>query len=338
GAISKTINMPANATIEDVKDAYLMSWRLGVKANALYRDGSKLSQPLNSALVDDEDISESDEVQSRQVVVEKIVEKIVERHPGRRHLPSRRKGYTQKAEIGGHKVYLRTGEYNDGSLGEIFIDMHKEGAAFRAVMNNFAMAISLGLQHGVPLEEFVEAFTFVKFEPSGLVRGNEAIKTATSTIDYIFRELAISYLDRTDLQHVAPQDVLPDTIGNDGSGQDEFPEVQDVVSRGFARKQIPALRLVQGNLDLPLRETDQVEVGVSEVKIEALAAGVASAPAPYQVIDERVAEKPQELSEGAKAKIKGYEGQACTECGNFTMIRAGFCLRCNSCGASTGCG
>jgi ribonucleoside-diphosphate reductase alpha chain len=135
------------------------------------------------------------------VLAEKITEKIVER--GRAALPrpreaaERRKGYTQKAIVGGHKVYLRTGEYDDGRLGEIFIDMHKEGAAFRAMMNNFAIAVSLGLQYGVPLEEYVDAFTFTKFEPAGMVQGNDAIKNATSILDYIFRELAVSYLAAT---------------------------------------------------------------------------------------------------------------------------------------------
>ena len=134
----------------------------------------------------------------------------VERTREREKLPDRRKGYTQKAVVGGHKVYLRTGEYQDGRLGEIFIDMHKEGAAFRSLMNNFAIAISLGLQYGVPLEEYVEAFTFTRFEPAGFVQGNDAIKNATSILDYIFRELAISYLGRNDLAHIAPEE-----IGND---------------------------------------------------------------------------------------------------------------------------
>src|SRR5690606_31137296 len=182
GAISKTINMPNDATVEDAKNAYMLSWRLALKANALYRDGSKLSQPLNSSVLaaaDDED--EEDAVEAlaalpaaarTEVVVEKIVEKVFRE---REKMPDRRKGYTQKAIVGGHKVYVRTGEYDDGRLGEIFIDMHKEGAAFRAMMNNFAIAISLGLQYGVPLDEYVEAFTFTRFEPAGMVMGNDRI-------------------------------------------------------------------------------------------------------------------------------------------------------------------
>src|SRR4029077_17730845 len=145
-------------------------------------------------------------------IVERIVERVVARAE-RRRLPQRRKGYTQKANVGGHKVYLRTGEWEDGRLAEIFIDMHKEGSAFRSLMNNFAIAISIGLQYGVPLEEFVEAFTFTRFEPAGLVEGNDTIKMSTSILDYIFRELAISYLGRSDLAHVEPADLMPDTVG-----------------------------------------------------------------------------------------------------------------------------
>ena len=167
------------------------------------------------------------------VVAEKIVERIVERVERlreRERLPDRRKGYTQKAVVGGHKVYLRTGEYQDGRLGEIFIDMHKEGAAFRSLMNNFAIAISVGLQYGVPLEEYVDAFTFTRFEPAGLVQGNDAIKNATSIIDYVFRELAISYLGRNDLAHIDPSDIGHDVIGK-GEAQSRAPEGSRYSSR-----------------------------------------------------------------------------------------------------------
>ncbi len=228
GAISKTINMPNAATVEDCKDAYMLSWRLGLKATALYRDGSKLSQPLASSLFGDDEEAEEraadmfaqSPAQRAPLVAERIVERVVERvvekvvqRGERRRLPNRRKGYTQKAMVGGHKVYLRTGEHEDGRLAEVFIDMHKEGSAFRSLMHNFAIAISMGLQYGVPLEEFVESFTFTRFEPSGVVEGNDAIKMATSILDYIFRELAISYLDRGDLAHVQPGDLLPDAVG-----------------------------------------------------------------------------------------------------------------------------
>ncbi|MHB1111456.1 MAG: vitamin B12-dependent ribonucleotide reductase, partial [Devosia sp.] len=263
GAISKTINMPNDASVEDCKQSYMLSWRLALKANALYRDGSKLSQPLNSSLLadDEEDEEETAEAiaalpaaQSIPQVVERIVEKLVR---DREKLPNRRKGYTQKAIVGGHKVYLRTGEFDDGRLGEIFIDMHKEGAAFRAMMNNFAIAISLGLQYGVPLDEFVEAFTFTRFEPAGMVIGNEAIKNATSILDYIFRELAISYLDRTDLAHVTPDSgstsigkgVAEDKQLRDASHAPTPVSAQSLVSRGMTRGRVKNqnLMLVSGD-------------------------------------------------------------------------------------------
>ena len=207
GAISKTINMPNDATIEDVKRAYWLSWQLMTKANALYRDGSKLSQPLNS-VADSPEAAALAAVQAEPDApkvaavraAERITERVVHRYLARRRrLPDRRAGYTQKARIGNHKIYLRTGEYEDGTLGEIFIDMHKEGAAFRSMTNCFAIAVSLGLQHGVPLDEYVDAFLFTRFEPNGVVQGNPFIKMSTSLIDYIFRELAITYLGRQDL-------------------------------------------------------------------------------------------------------------------------------------------
>ena len=229
--------------IADTLAAYELSWTLGVKANALYRDGSKLSQPLASALVEDDE--EAEEVLASGTPHEKarcwprrssrrsIIKEIV--RSNREKLPERRKGYTQKAIVGGHKVYLRTGEYADGSLGEIFIDMHKEGAGFRAMMNNFAIAVSVGLQYGVPLEEFVEAFTFTRFEPAGMVQGNDSIKNATSILDYIFRELAVSYLDRTDLAHVKPQGASFDDLGRgEEEGKRNIAEVSDqAASRGL---------------------------------------------------------------------------------------------------------
>ena len=261
GAISKTINMPNDATVEDCKDAYMLSWRLGLKANALYRDGSKLSQPLNSQLVEsDEEEDDAIEAlvqlnapQRAAAVAERIVERVVERVERlreRERLPNRRKSYIQKAVVGGHKVYLHTGEYEDGRLGEIFIDMHKEGASFRSLMNNFAIAISLGLQYGVPLEEYVEAFTFTRFEPSGFVQGNDAIKNATSILDYVFRELAISYLGRNDLAHISP-DEIGNTVLGGGVDQDKAP--------GFGEagaKRAACLRRLAGPRALEGRQAD----------------------------------------------------------------------------------
>ncbi|QHQ34967.1 vitamin B12-dependent ribonucleotide reductase [Algicella marina] len=340
GAISKTINMPNDAGIEDCKAAYELSWSLGVKANALYRDGSKLSQPLSSALIEDDDedleetLFEAPAGERAQILAEKIIEKVIVKEVarGRAKLPERRKGYTQKAIVGNHKVYLRTGEYEDGKLGEIFIDMHKEGAAFRAMMNNFAIAVSVGLQYGVPLEEFVEAFTFTRFEPAGMVTGNDSIKNATSILDYIFRELAVSYLDRTDLAHVKPEGQGFDDIGR---GEEEGvsnvrpvdPEVsqasiemiKQVSSTGYLRKRLPQeLMVLQGGAATAALDTGlSVEATSSVTTVEAISA---------TVLDER-----------AKAKMQGYEGDPCGECGNFTLVRNGTCMKCNTCGGTSGC-
>ncbi len=263
GAISKTINMPNEATVEDCKSAYLRSWKKALKANALYRDGSKLSQPLNSALIEDEDedddvldnLIEAPKAAAAVTVTEKVVERIVEKVVREQEkLPTRRKGYTQKAKVGGHTIFLRTGEYDDGRLGEIFIDMHKEGAAFRAMMNNFAISISLGLQYGVPLDEYVEAFTFTRFEPAGMVQGNEAIKTATSILDYVFRELGISYLDRHDLAHVDQSDFASTSLGKGMSEGKSGP-----VSKGLTRGH--ALKVVTGKNDDPKGSADNGSAG-----------------------------------------------------------------------------
>ncbi|WP_108660386.1 vitamin B12-dependent ribonucleotide reductase [Acuticoccus kandeliae] len=389
GAISKTINMPNDATVEDCTAAYELSWKLAIKANALYRDGSKLSQPLQAQLIsDDEDeveelIAEPAAKRAAQVA-ERLVERVVEREVisrQREQMPDRRKGYTQKAIIGGHKVYLRTGEFDDGRLGEIFIDMHKEGAAFRAMMNNFAIAISLGLQYGVPLEEFVDAFTFTRFEPAGFVQGNEAIKNATSILDYIFRELAISYLGRNDLAHVAPEDVgSSTTIGRGVAGDKPAPQM---VSHGLVRGQ--RFRLIRA--DAPeARAVDVIANAMSRVSAGQAAQALAEAPSPRPapaarpivtetsvrttsletvstggaamdeiraevaallglsgddvMVEERPATTgPKETAaeRAAIARLKGFEGDPCGECGNFTLVRNGTCLKCDTCGSTSGC-
>ncbi len=322
GAISKTINMPNNSSIEDCSDAYMLSWKLCLKANALYRDGSKLSQPLNSSLIEDEDINDEEVITEKTTkVVEKIVERVLRAE--REKLPHRRKGYTQKAIVGGHKVYLRTGEYEDGKLGEIFIDMHKEGAAFRSLMNNFAIAVSIGLQYGVPLEEFVEAFTFTRFEPQGIVTGNDTIKMSTSILDYIFRELAISYLDRNDLGHVDVNniDTSPTGVGVRG---DET--THKVASRGFVRRE---LKVVSGGADnVSVLQTknylDTYENEITDINNE-------------NETNEVLIKQNSTISKEIEAKIKGFEGEACGECGNFTLVRNGTCMKCNTCGATSGC-
>ncbi len=364
GAISKTINMANSATIEDALRAYEMSWSLGLKANALYRDGSKLSQPLASALVaDDEDAEEALATgtphEKATVLAEKIVEKVFVKEVVRSHrekLPERRKGYTQKAIVGGHKVYLRTGEYKDGQLGEIFIDMHKEGAGFRAMMNNFAIAISVGLQYGVPLEEFVEAFTFTRFEPAGMVQGNDSIKNATSILDYIFRELAVSYLDRTDLAHVKPAGEAFDDLGRgEEEGKRNFSELSDqaasrslevlksISSTGYLRKRLPQeLVVLQGGIGngavalngaltaggdpvMTLR-TLVPEIAQSGLDGSAVLGGSTALGSGSVGIQART-----------KARLQGYEGDPCGECGNYTLVRNGTCMKCNTCGGTSGC-
>ncbi|MBI4921553.1 MAG: vitamin B12-dependent ribonucleotide reductase [Devosia nanyangense] len=361
GAISKTINMPNDATVADAKEAYMMSWRLALKANALYRDGSKLSQPLNSSLLADEDDEDEDAIDALLAAapaarVPQIAERIVERivAQGRNKLPSRRKGYTQKAIVGGHKVYLRTGENEEGQLGEIFIDMHKEGAAFRAMMNNFAIAISLGLQYGVPLDEYVEAFTFTRFEPAGMVMGNDRIKNATSILDYVFRELAVSYLDRDDLAHVNPdasttglgKGVAEDAPARAASHAPAPVSAQSLVSRGMTRGKVKDqnLMLVSGGataaLFNPVASIQSNTVTALKTstayKPEPGVAPAAFSPAELNPIPNPPPSKDAGLLR-AEAQMKGYTGDQCTECHNFTMVRNGTCLKCDTCGTTTGC-
>jgi ribonucleoside-diphosphate reductase alpha chain len=374
GAISKTINMPNEATVEDCKAAYILSWKLGLKANALYRDGSKLSQPLQSQLIADE--SEEDDVIETFLdkpaaaratgLAEKIVEKVVERivvMRERERMPDRRKGYTQKAVVGGHKVYLRTGEYDDGRLGEIFIDMHKEGAALRSLLNNFAIAVSLGLQYGVPLDEYVDAFTFTRFEPSGPVQGNDSIKYATSILDYVFRELAVSYLSRFDLAHVEPAEGSFDALGK---GVEEGKPAPDTryVSKGLTRSRTDRLKVMPGGGDrgdatraqsVPSPLVGEGQGGGSS-KVTALSSSAARAEisgatalktepeqklSPAQELEHRsearAHAKAAAAEKRAEAKARGYEGEACGECGNFTLVRNGTCMKCDTCGSTTGC-
>jgi ribonucleoside-diphosphate reductase alpha chain len=336
GAISKTINMPGNATVEDCKRAYMLSWKLALKANALYRDGSKLSQPLSSQLITDEDADEAIEAlvakpadQKVVAVTEKIVERIVERIRTREKLPERRKGYTQKAVVGGHKVYLRTGEYDDGRLGEIFIDMHKEGATLRSFLNNFAISVSLGLQYGVPLEEYVEAFTFTRFEPAGPVQGNDMIKNASSVLDYMFRELAVSYMGRNDLAHIIPDD-RGDALGD----EDGAVFKRTSVSRGLTRGRMPdaALTLVAGTELAPSTPTGGVvalfDKAAGTGRIEG-ATALKSAPVADIVLDRDAARK--------EAKANGYTGDVCTECSGVRLRQTGHCWVCETCGTSGGC-
>ncbi|MDR0403412.1 MAG: adenosylcobalamin-dependent ribonucleoside-diphosphate reductase [Treponema sp.] len=309
GAISKTINMPNTADYRDVEGAYMLGWKSGLKAVALYRDGSKLSQPLSSFAPGADPLADTivalQKENERPVVVEKS-----DSRGRRKSLPNRRSGYTQKAKIGGHSIFIRTGEYDNGRLGEIFLDMHKEGAAFRSLLNSFAIAVSLGLQYGVPLEEYVDAFTFSRFEPNGMVQGHEYVKMATSVIDYIFRDLAISYLKRDDLGQVKSEDLLS-TGTQDGSAL--------AGAKGEKRRRAeaagPAVK----------RKGPAPEPG-----------GQAEA-SPESAPESMGGESAESGRRAAQARIKGYEGDPCPSCGSFTLIRNGTCMKCDTCGGTTGC-
>ncbi|MBL9088323.1 MAG: vitamin B12-dependent ribonucleotide reductase [Planctomycetia bacterium] len=402
GAISKTINMPAEATVEDVADAYLLSWRLMIKANALYRDGSKLSQPLN-ATSDDLDAADAvietaktDRPEAVRALAEKVTEKVVYRYLAKRHrLPQRRAGYTQKAIVGGHKLYLRTGEYADGSLGEIFVDMHKEGAAFRSLMNCFAIAISLGLQYGVPLEEYVEAFVFTRFEPSGVVDGNDRIKMSTSIIDYVFRELAITYLNKTELAQVTEEDLEPDAVRQDTIDTAEFAEEEVVSERTVTvdpaapTPSTPAALRPEAihphsphihgpasphgtshsaghpvghatshaaGHGVPAHASGPANGGAHPVanghgkpatseKGFAFAEGIVAPQATpialevtrTETVVNRIAiHKPKNSARDMSIQ-QGYTGDPCPSCQHATLVRNGSCLKCMTCGSTSGC-
>ena len=325
GAISKTINLPNEATVEDIQNAYHLSWEKMLKANALYRDGSKLSQPLNSMADIMEELEDEDEefaeYQHIQDEVVKTAEKIIHKYvAGRNRLPHRRSGYTQKCKIGGQSVYLRTGEYQNGQIGEIFIDMHREGAAFRSLMNCFAIAISLGLQHGVPLEEYVDAFVFTKFEPSGNVIGNPHIKMTTSVIDYIFRELAVTYLDREDLAHVKPEDHMKRSLRPENTDSDNMADYSEEE---------------KGQGDTHDRTNDNLDTSVSDNsndKKQALMGKVSQSEGKGG--GKSGSYRSEQMT---RAKEMGFTGDMCPDCGSLTMVRNGTCLKCTTCGSTTGC-
>ncbi len=301
GAISKTVNLPHEATVEEVERIYTESWKLGLKAVALYRDGSKMSQPLATTGQGADD---------RSAAPPKL---------RRRRLPKRRHGFTQEARIAGHKVFLRTGEYEDGTLGEIFIDMHKEGAAFRSVMNCFAITVSMGLQYGVPLEDLVDQFTFTRFEPQGRVDGHDNIRNCTSVVDYVFRVLGLEYLNRTDLAHV-----LPEEIRTPAEGAAAHPvgyEHQRGNGDGGGRAAADPAKGATGAGN-PAKGAVSAAAGPAK--------GGASAAA-------RATHDP--AAEGGPAAMLGkFSGDTpfCDHCGHIT-IRNGTCFRCLNCGNSMGC-
>jgi ribonucleoside-diphosphate reductase alpha chain len=345
GAISKTINMPHEITVEDIEESYRMSWEWGLKAMALYRDGSKAAQPLNST--SDEGEESEDEAPGITAAVE--AEKAIHwgnlpagisptqayhqgMKPPRFLLPARRAGYNQEARIGGHKVFLRTGEYDDGTLGEIFIDLAKEGATLKGILSCFAIAVSKGLQYGVPLEEFVDTFTFQTFEPRGMVEGHPNIKMANSIVDYVFRALGVEYLERDELAQVPPN--------RDG----ELPEppnglaieagIQLDLTDAVAETDVDALKAAaafvdapNGRSDVPLRgggtdaseRSERVEGGIA-VRVEEKATVVAGSAA---------------LVDSALKENMG-DAPVCSNCGHMT-IRNGSCYVCLTCGDTTGC-
>ncbi|WP_005036986.1 adenosylcobalamin-dependent ribonucleoside-diphosphate reductase [Holophaga foetida] len=302
GAISKTINLAIESTVEEVGEIYKASWQLMLKAVALYRDGSKMSQALATNLEQLEGLEaladeEATVVEKTQVMAEALSHQVVRTY--RKKLPNRRGGYTQSASVGGTKLYLRTGEYEDGTLGEIFLDIHKEGAAFRSLLNSFAIAVSMGLQYGVPLEEYCDAFLFTKFEPNGMVSGHDAVKLSTSIIDFVFRDLAISYLGRFELAQVDPERLM------------------NLVD---SRKP-----------ESPAQDFQAANAGMVPLFSAAEVAGVA-APAPTMATVGA-----QRASAAQSAREKGYTGDPCPECGHLTLVRNGACLKCQTCGATTGC-
>ena len=300
-------------------------------------------------MIEERDDDDGDAIALRcRSAAARITERVVHRYIAkRRRLPGRRAGYTQKANVGGHKIYLRTGEYEDGALGEIFLDMHKEGAAFRSLMNCFAIAVSLGLQHGVPLDEFVDAFVFTRFEPNGVVQGHDQIKMVTSVIDYVFRELAISYLGRDELAQVSSDDLSNTTMGA-RVDDPEYEEEEVVSETTYDDGRLPTSPHEDGRLHPQSHGMSRGHGHDGDID--------SPMPGPIDVVDDGGAdkdngkaialmrsetqaalEKRQMRLQVAEARLKGYEGDACGSCGAFTLVRNGTCLKCVSCGATSGC-
>ncbi|MFO7548633.1 MAG: vitamin B12-dependent ribonucleotide reductase [Acidimicrobiia bacterium] len=334
GAISKTINMPTEVTTGDIEDAYRLSWELGLKAMALYRDGSKASQPLSATTDEGDDEGQESAELSAAVDAEKRIAwgeipagmsptqaYAQGMHPPRFLLPSRRGGWTQEARIGGHKVYLRTGEYGDGTLGEMFIDLAKEGATLRGVLASFAIAVSKGLQYGVPLEEFVDTFTFQTFEPRGLVEGHPNIKMANSIIDYVFRALAIEYLHRDELAQVPPN--RDGDLPGPPKGLAVEAGVQLDLTDAVAEQAVEAVKAAVEFTSAPVTVSDGPGARATKVERAAARASVATADAGtasmQSVLGEMMGDAP-----------------LCDVCGHIT-VRNGSCYKCLNCGNSLGC-
>jgi len=334
GAISKTINLPNEITPEEIEKLYLESWRAGLKAVALYRDGSKMCQPLNSKSDEkkkpaqdadaEEDLAAAAAAAAAAAPAEQ--QKVLER----RRLPKKRAGFTQEARVGGHKVYLRTGQYDDGTLGEIFIDMHKEGAALRSIMNCFAMAVSMGLQYGVPLQKYVDCFTFTRFEPQGMV-DHPNIKMSTSVIDFVFRLLGMEYLGRTDFVQVKP------TKDEDVKLELETTAAREMQSKKEQTEAEKKVQVIKAD-----RAKEEVEVKATFVPVKttgttSTAAGISVATATGSSVVVAPTETKREAS-GVSQQLSGMMGDApfCDSCGHVT-VRNGSCYKCLNCGNSMGC-
>ena len=345
GAISKTINLPNEANVEEIADSYLLSWQLGLKACALYRDGSKLSQPLSNKsdkkkkteetseektssaqALSAKNSPESNIVDLSKLTVQELLEEVTKRVQNspdtklkrelariveRRTLPAKRRGFTQKAKINGQAIFLRTGEYNDGTVGEIFIDMAKEGATMRSMLNCFAISISIGLQYGVPLEEFVEKFVFTRFEPSGMV-DHPNIKSTTSIVDFIFRALAYEYLGRNDLVHVLDK---PEVLNTGTDDWDEIPTSLEYEKKTPALSDVRIVAPAANKMTDTQRAKDQRQSG-SSISSKMDGNGLSAV--------------------NAAAKSMQSDAPACNTCGHIT-IRSGTCYKCLNCGNSMGC-
>ncbi|HTE26396.1 vitamin B12-dependent ribonucleotide reductase [Flavitalea sp.] len=342
GAISKTINLPNEANVEEIADSYLLSWQLGLKACALYRDGSKMSQPLSNKSdkkkKSDETVAEeklpveSNIVDMSKLSVSELLEEVTKRVQSspdtklkrelariveRRTLPAKRRGFTQKAKINGQAIFLRTGEYNDGTVGEIFIDMAKEGATMRSMLNCFAISISIGLQYGVPMEEFVEKFVFTRFEPSGMV-DHPNIKSTTSIVDFIFRALAYEYLGRTDLVHVLDKPEIANT--GEEHWDDNQPVNENNPATGGDKKTPPLsdVRILKSMI--PAAAENKSKPTTSRPSVNA----------------SRMDGSGSMNAVNAAARSMQSDAPACNTCGHIT-IRSGTCYKCLNCGNSMGC-
>jgi ribonucleoside-diphosphate reductase alpha chain len=340
GAISKTINMPNEVTVEEIEESYMLSWELGLKSMALYRDGSKASQPLSSTADEANDNEEEEEGLAEALEEEaRVVTGVFA--PGvspsqayagvnrpRFLLPGKRRGYTQEARVGGHKVFLRTGEYEDGTIGELFIDLAKEGATLRGVLSCFAIAVSKGLQYGVPLEEFVDTFTFQTFEPRGMVEGHPNIKMANSMVDYIFRALGLEYLGRHDLVQVPPaQSELPEPPKGLAVEAGVQLNIEDATAEAAVDAVTQAAAFVDGNPVAPTANGNGTRINLIDKP--------APAPATAMATQTAAAAGPAAGVQAALADMMG-DAPLCDTCGHIT-IRNGSCYRCLNCGNSMGC-